>query len=234
MRFQITPAALTGFALALAGCATAPPAQPPVALPATALQAGAGRVGVALGTVPRADTLFPGAGRGLCLAAASMQNSLLTNHVRVLAPRELPALKDRAAALVAARGATPVALADALDVDALPDFGGDTPGAARKDFRGLKEPQRLDKLLVIEVVALGVSRGYGSDCVPDVEPRAVFDGAAYLVDLKTNALQWYHPVHIAREIDRQWDAWPKYPHLDSAFFQALQQGKDELLRPLQP
>ena len=60
----------------------------------------------------------------------------------------------------------------------------------------------------------------------------MFNGAAYLVDLKTNALEWYHPVHVAREIDGNADEWPKYPRLDSAFFRALQQGRDELLRPL--
>jgi hypothetical protein len=159
---------------------------------------------------------------------------LLTNHVHVLSPREMPALKERAASLVGARGAAPVMLADALDLEALPDFGGEAPGAARKDFRSLKEPQHLDKLLVIQIDALGIERGYQADCVADAEPRAIFDGAVYLVDLKTNALQWYHPVHVARDIDGNWDAWPKYPHLDTAFFRALQQGKDELLRPLQP
>jgi hypothetical protein len=236
MRFHFMPALLTGLAFVLGGCAVAPPEPQPVALQAAVLRADAGRIGVAMSAVPRADTLFPGAGRGLCLAAAAWRHTLLTNHVRVLSPRDMPALKERAAALVAGRGATPVMLADALDLESLPDYGGAAPGtagAARKDFRSLKEPQRLDKLLVIQIDTLGISRGYGSDCVADAEPRAVFDGAVYLVDLKTNALQWYHPVHVARDIDGNWDAWPKYPHLDTAFFQALQQGRDELLRPLQ-
>lgn len=233
MRFHFMPAVLTGLALALSGCAVVPPAQPPLPLQVGALRADAGRVGVAMSAVPRADTLFPGAGRGLCLAAASWQHSLLTNHVRVLSPRDIPALKERAAARVAARGAMPVALPDALDLEALPDYGGDTPGAARKDFRGLKAPQRLDKLLVIQIDTLGIARGYGADCVADAEAKAVFDGAIYLVDLKTNALQWYHPVHIAHDIEGDWDAWPKYPHLDTAFFRALQQGGEALLQPLQ-
>ncbi|MFG6485317.1 hypothetical protein ACG04R_01465 [Roseateles sp. BYS78W] len=236
MRLHIMPAVLTSLAFVLGGCAVVPPQQQSVPLPASALRADAGRVGVAMSVVPRADTVFPGAGHGLCLASAAYRHSLLTNHVHVLSPRDMPVLKERAASLVAARGATPVLLADALDLETLPDFGGvmaGTPGVARKDFRSFKELQRLDKLLVIQIDSLGVARGYGADCVADAEPRAVFDGAAYLVDLKTNALQWYHPVHVAREIDGNWDAWPKYPHLDTAFFQALQQGKDELLRPLQ-
>jgi len=234
MCFRFAPVVLIGFATLLAGCAaTAPPPPPPVALQAVALQAVAGRIGVAISSVPRADTLFPGAGRGLCLASASVANSLLTDHVRVLSPRELPALKDRAAALVGARGATPVSLAESLDVQALPDFRGARPDAARKDFRGLKDRHQIDKLLVIQIDTLGISRAYTGDCVADAEPQAVFDGAAYLVDLKTNALQWYHPVHIARQVDGRWDAWPKYPQLDGAFFRALQQGRDEMLRPLQ-
>jgi hypothetical protein len=62
MRFHFMLAVLTGLAFVLGGCAVAPPPLQPVALQATALRADAGRVGVAMGAVPRADTFFPGGG----------------------------------------------------------------------------------------------------------------------------------------------------------------------------
>jgi len=234
MRFHLMPVALLGLTVALGGCAVPPsPERAESPLPAQALRADAGRVGVAMSPVPRADTEFPGAGRLLCLAVASIAHGPLTDHVRTLSPQDLPALKDRAAALLKARGATPVILPDALDVTALADLPGDGPDAApRKDFRPLKGRHQLDKLLVIEIESLGVARRY-SRCIVDGEPLAVFNGAIYLVDLKTNTLEWRHAVHLARAGDAHWDQWPKYPHLDAAFFKTLQAGKDELLRPLQ-
>lgn len=230
MRFQFLPALVLGLA-ALAGCSTVPP-QKPLSLPATALKAEAGQIGVAMSAVPKVDTQFPGAGCLLCLAAASAMNSSLTDHVRTLPPEDVPALKDRAAALIKAKGGAPVVLGSALDVRALPDFKSDALNVARKDFRSLKDKHQVDKLLMIQIDTLGVVRNYSS-YVPTSEPKAVFSGTAYLVDLKTNALEWYHPFNITKAADGNWDESPKFPRMTNAFFQALEQGKDEILRPLE-
>ncbi len=236
MRVHLMPVVLLGLTAALAGCAVPPPAaQPESALPANALRADAGRVGVAMSPAPRADTEFPGAGRLWCLAVASIAHGPLTDHVRTLSPHDLPALKDRAAALLRARGAEPVILPEPLDLRALAPAASDAaaaPDAApRQDFRPLKSRHQIDKLLVIDIKSLGVARRY-SRCVADGEPQVVFNGTIYLVDLKTNALEWRHAVHLAQAGDASWDEWPKYPHLDAAFFKTLQMGKEELLRPL--
>jgi hypothetical protein len=231
MRLRFTYVALVGLAFFLGGCASTPPQQPLAMQPAS-LKAEAGRIGVAMSNVPKVDTEFPGAGCLLCLAAASAMNSSLTDHVRTLPPEDVPALKDRAAALIKAKGGMPVLLGSPLDVKTLPDFKSETPNAARKDFRGLKDKHQVDKLLMIQLDTIGVVRNY-SAYVPNGEPKAVFSGTAYMVDLKSNALEWYHPFSITKAADGDWDQAPKFPRMTNAFYQALELGKDEILRPLQ-
>lgn len=230
LRIRIAPVALLSLAL-LTGCATTPP-QKPLPISADALQAGAGRIGVAMSGVPKVDTQFPGAGCLLCLAAASAMNSSLTDHVRTLPPEDVPALKEKAASLIGAKGGTPVVIGAALDANALPDFRSDMPNVARKDFRALKDKHQIDKLLMIQIDTIGMVRTY-SAYIPTSEPKAVFNGRAYLVDLKTNALEWYHPFSVTKAADGTWDEPPKFPHLTNAFFQALELGKDQVLQPLQ-
>jgi len=230
MRLSFMPIVALGLAI-LGGCASTPPQQP-MTMQATALKAEAGRVGVAMSNVPKVDTQFPGAGCLLCMAAASAMNSSLTDHVRTLPPEDVPALKDRAASLIGAKGAKPVTIDAALDVSALPDFKSEVPNFARKDFRGLKDKHQIDKLLMIQINTIGMVRTY-SAYIPTAEPKAVFNGTAYLVDLKTNALEWYHPFSVTKAADGAWDESPKFPRLTNAYFQALEMGKDEILRPLQ-
>ena len=229
MRSRLALAALLGLAL-LTGCASKP--QLPVSIADGALKADAGRIGVAMTAVPKVDTQFPGAGCLLCLAAASAMNSSLTDHVRTLPPEDVAGLKDRAAALIKAKGATPVVFPDPLQAQALPDFSGTEPNAARKDFRVLRDKMQVDKLLLIAVDTIGVHRTY-SAYVPTAEPKAVFKGTALLVNLKTNQLEWYHSFNVVKAADGAWDESPKFPRMTNAYFQALELGKDEALRPLQ-
>ncbi|MGM9482577.1 hypothetical protein ACS5PN_15400 [Roseateles sp. NT4] len=229
MRSRLALVALLGIAL-LAGCAAKP--QKRVSMAEGALGASAGRIGVVMTALPKVDTQFPGAGCLLCLATASAMNSSLTDHVRTLPPEDVAGLKDRAAALIKAKGATPVVFPDALQVQSLPDFSGTDPNAAQKDFRGLRDKLNVDKLLLIQVDTIGVHRTY-SAYVPTAEPKAVFEGKALLVDLKTNSLEWYHTYKFVKAADGPWDEPPKFPRLTNAYFQALELGKDEVLQPLQ-
>lgn len=229
MRSYLALAALLGLAM-LTGCASKP--QLPVQLKEGALKPNAGVVGVAMTAVPKVDTQFPGAGCLLCMAAASAMNSSLTDHVRTLPPEDVASLKERAAGLIQAKGAKSVVISTTLQIDALPDFSGTEPNAARKDFRALRDKLQIDKLMVIQVDNIGVHRNY-SAYVPTAEPKAVFNGKALLVDLKTNTLEWYHSFNVVKAADGAWDESPKFPRLTNAYFQALEMGKDEALRPLQ-
>jgi hypothetical protein len=214
---------------ALGGCATAP--QLPVPMSGSSISSAGGRVGIAMSPLPKVDTEFPGAGCLLCIAVASATNSKLTDHVRTLPASELTDLKRQAAAAVAKKGATAVLFDDDLKVSDFPDFKSDQPNVARKDFRTLREKFNVDRLLVIDVAALGVWRDY-SAYVPTSDPKAILKGQAYLVNLRSNALEWFAPLNIVKAA-AVWDQPPKYPDLTNAYFQAIELGKDTVLTPLQ-
>jgi hypothetical protein len=213
----------------LGGCASAP--QHPLPMSANALKSEAGRVGVAMTALPKVDTAFPGAGCLLCIAVASGVHSKMTDHVRTLPYEDLPDLKKQAAAAITKKGAQAVMIGDEFKLDALNDFKSDQPNFARKDFRPLREKHNIDRLLVVDLSVLGVWREYSS-YVPTSDPKAVVKGSAYMVNLRTNALEWFAPIEIAKAATT-WDQPPKYPDLTNAYFQAIELGKDVVLKPLQ-
>ena len=111
MRFIVKAAGWLAALALLGGCGTAP--QLPVALSGDyGTQAKTGRVGIAVSELPKPDTAFPGAGCLLCLAAASMANSSLTDHARTLSVDELKPLKAELAKLLQAQGIEAVVIDD--------------------------------------------------------------------------------------------------------------------------
>jgi hypothetical protein len=213
----------------LVGCASTP--QQALPMSANSLNSESGRVGIAMTALPKVDTAFPGAFCLLCIAVASGVHSKMTDHVRTLPYEDLPELKKQAAAAIAKKGATAVMIDGEFKIDALENFKNDQPNFARKDFRSLREKHNIDRLMVVDVSALGVWRDYSS-YVPTSDPKAVFKGTAYMVNLRTNALEWYAPIEIAKAATT-WDQPPKYPDLTNAYFQAIELGKDVVLKPLQ-
>jgi hypothetical protein len=200
-------------------------------LDGAALSNGGGKVGVAMTPLPKVDTRFPGADCLLCLAVASGMNSALTDHVRTLPYEDLPELKKQAAAAIVRKGGTALVIDEDLKMDALSAFPGDQPNYARKDFRSLRDKHGVDRLMVVQIDVLGVWRNYAS-YVPTSDPKAVIKGMAYMVNLRTNAYEWYAPIDIAKS-GAVWDQPPKYPDVTNAYFQVLELGKDVVLKPLQ-
>lgn len=217
--------------VALTGCAVAP--QAPVGLNKTAIGPSSGRIGITMSKIPEPGVELPGAGCLLCLAFAAVANSSLSSHVKTLGTEDLPQWKEAAAAQVRAAGGQAVVLAEPLDPDALPSFTSTSPSAARKDYRALAQRHGIDRLLAIEIQQVGFERTYSS-YVPTSDPKAVFIGSAYLIDLKTNTYDWYEPFRIIRAADGAWDEPPAFPGLTNAYFQVLEIGKDRFLKPLVP
>ena len=217
--------------LFLSGCAT--PLQPPLPLTTASLSAQGSRIGVAMTALPQVDTHLPGASCLLCLAAASIANSSLTSHARTLPYEDLGKLKETIAELVRKRGAEPVVIDAALKLDDLPNNGSKTPNQARKDFSSLQKKYGIDKLLLVDITLIGFERTY-SAYFPTSDPKGALYGSGALIDLKSNALEWYVPLAVLRSADGKWDEPPKFPGLTNAYFQVLELGKDELLKPLQP
>lgn len=219
---------LAAFAVLLSGCASAP--QKPVQLAPDALKSTAGRVGVAMKALPTVDTHLPGAGCLLCLAAASIANSSLTAHTRTLPYEDLAKLKNDVADLMRKKGVNATVIAENIDMDALADFNGKGPNIARKDFSPLQKKYNIDKLVVIDIHTLGMLRTYSS-YIPTSDPKAVLQGAGYIVNLSNNTYEWYLPVDVMKSTDKNWDEPPKFPGLTNAYFQALEVSKDKFLQP---
>jgi hypothetical protein len=223
--FSLPLAALVVF---ISGCATKP--QEPISLAADNPVKGV-RVAIAMTELPKADTYFPGADCLLCLAAASVANSSLTTHTKTWTAEDLPMLKERAAVALRKRGAEVVLIDEPLKLAALPDATNKAPNLATKDFSSFKAKHSVDKLLVIEINQLGVERTYAS-YFPTSAPKAVLRGRGYLVNLATNAYEWYQSVSVLKSTDGNWDEPPKFPGVTNAYYQALELGKDGFVNPL--
>lgn len=219
---------LAALAILAGGCASLP--QQPVSLSRDAIGVQSGRIGVAMTELPKLDTQLPGANCLLCLAVASAATSSLTAHARTLPYEDLPKLKNKVADLLRRRGAAVTVIEENLDVKALPDFDTKEPNVARKDFLSLQQKYQIDKLLVIDVTALGFIRTYAS-YVPTSDPKGLLQGTGYIVNLKTNTYDWYQPVFVTKSADQNWDEPPKFPGLTNAYFQALEIGMDSILQP---
>lgn len=225
IRSAFTLAAIVVF---LTGCASAP--QNPVSLARDAVNAQSGRIGVAMTALPKLDTRLPGADCLLCIAAASAFNSSLIDYSRKLSSEELSGLKDEMADTLRKRGADVVVIEGDLNIKALKDYSPQKPGFARKDFSPLQKKYGIDRLLVIDITALGFIRTY-SAYIPTSDPKGQLEGVGYIVNLKDNAYDWYQTVSITKSADQNWDEPPKFPGLTNAYYQSIETGKDSFLQP---
>lgn len=230
MRFQRT-FLLVAAALISAGCATTP--QAPIALAPTSIGSEAGRIGIAMTPLPKVDTWFPGADCLLCIATASATNSALTTHARTLPYEDLPQLKKALAAQLRRKGADVLVIEDDLKLDSMPDSTEKSPNGTAKNFSSLQQAFKIDRLVVIEISQLGFTRNYAA-YIPTSDPKAVLRGVGYLVNLKNNVYEWYHPVQVLKSADQVWDEPPNYPGLTNAYFQMLEISKDQFLQPFTP
>jgi hypothetical protein len=210
--------------LFIGACATQ--SQKPIPLAPDTIGPQSGRIGVAMTKLPDVDTYLPGAGCLLCIATAKAANSSLTDHAKTLSYEDLPDLKNEVAKLLAKRGANTTVIADAIDFDNLSSFSGEGTNVAWKDFSPLQKKYGIDKLLLINVTELGFNRTY-SAYIPTSDPKGVFRGNGYIVNLKNNTYEWYLPVQVLKSADKSWDEPPKFPGLTNAYYQALELGKDE-------
>ncbi len=217
-------------ALGLVACASVPQ-QPAVDLPADYFKQSPGRIGVVMAPVPAPDTQFPGADCLLCYATASAMNGSLTTAVKAWPVEDVSALKTEMVTLLRARGVQAIALDQPLQLDTLPDRQAEL-GFARKSFAALAKSASVDRLLVINVQALGAWRNYAS-YIPTGAPQAVFKGEAYLVDAGTDRLEWFDRIDLALAAEGEWDEAPKFPGLSNAYFQVLEKGKDRIKKSFQ-
>ncbi|MYM23375.1 hypothetical protein GTP46_12035 [Duganella sp. FT135W] len=183
-----------------------------------------------MSVMPKVDTSFPGAGCLLCLAAASMANSSLTTHVQTLPSSDMARVKADMADALRKKGYDVTVIEEAIKMDAIPQASGSAPNQPRKDFSALASKYKVDKLLVIDIAQIGVSRNY-SAYVPTSAPQGLVQGTAYLINVKSNTYEWYLPLNHARSASGNWDEAPSFPGLTNAYFQAIEGAHDAVLQP---
>ena len=127
--------------------------------------------------------------------------------------------------------AADVGLSRALDIPL--SGGNDSKGGANiapKDYASLREKFQADKLVVINVNEIGFSRTYSS-YVPTSGPQAKISGASFMVNLSDNSYEWFAPLSVLKGSEK-WDEPPKFPGLTNAYYQAIEQAKDDITKPL--
>lgn len=217
-------------AAVLTACVT-PPQQPVALAPETLAAAPSLRIGVMMSAVPKADTSFPGAGCLLCLATANVMHSSLNEHVKTLPSSDLDKLKAQTIQLLRKRGAQVVEISDTFNPEALPDAKAEGPNLARKDFTALGKKHGVDKLVVIELEFVGITRQFSS-YVPTAVPKATVRGRTFMVNTSSNGYDWYMPLNVEKAADGEWDEAPKFPGLTNAYYQSLELAKDSVTSPL--
>lgn len=214
-------------ALVLTGCAITP--QAPISLSSTPLVGQ--RVGVAMAPLPKIEVQLQGANCLLCVIGATAANSGLARHADTLTSGELPVLKQQLAASLRKRGADVVVIAEAIDLTALLGFNSSGTNVAKSNYAPLKRKYGVDKLLIVEIDAIGFERTYNA-YIPTSDPRAVLRGRGYMVNLSTNAYEWYTPLYATRDAEGEWNEPAKFPGLTKAYYRAIELGKDHLLNSL--
>lgn len=216
------------FALLLTACAA--PKQNPISFSKEALtQPSAQTIGIYVSHQEKPDTYFDGAGCVLCLATASMANSSLTAHAQTLPLSDVDAVKQDLLNRLKTQGAQPSLIDQKIDLDSLSKFGTDKPNHAYLDFRPLKDKLKVQKLLVVEITRIGFLRTYTS-YVPTSDPKATLVGKAYIVDLSSNAYNWYQENTLLKATGKQWSEPPAFPGLTNAYYEMIEQYKDLVLQ----
>lgn len=187
------------------------------------------KIGVAMTQLPKVEMQYPGAGCLLCLMAASATNSTLSHYAESLPQSDVLGMKAELAKALRKGGAEVIVIDEEIALKALPDTNSKGDGVSPKDFSSFKQKYNVDKLLVIEVQALGISRDYAS-YIPTGDPKSQLVGKGYLVNLATNAYEWYQPIHETKSSDDKWDEPPNYPGLTNAYFQTIELAKDDLTK----
>jgi hypothetical protein len=212
----------------LTGCASNP--QLPVSFGDNALAAHSGRVGVAMTAMPKVDTSFPGADCLLCLATAATANSSLTRHTHMLTGDELLTIKGGIADRLRKKGVDAVVIAENLNIRQLKDFSGGGVNIAKKDFRPLKDQYKVDHLVLIDITRLGFVRNYAA-YISRGDPIAELDGTLAVVNLATNAYDFYQEINQSKGSEGGWDEPPDFPGLTNAYYAVIESGKDAVQQP---
>lgn len=213
----------------MAGCVGTP--QGPIPLNSSDLLVDDTRVGVAMTAMPEVKLVLPGADCLLCIAAAATANSALSKHSKTLDGSDLGKLRDDVIAALREQGVNAIAIDTEIEIAKLPKFKSKEENAPERDFTAIAQTNEVDQLIVIVLNHVGVTRPYAS-YIATAAPSAAVQGMAFVVDPSDNSYSWYHPIANFLEAEGEWKEPPDYPGITNAFYQVVEQTRDDVLTPL--
>jgi hypothetical protein len=216
---------ITSLALLVTACATPP--QQPVTLDSTVLSDDLNKIGVVIAGDHQPNVYMPGANCLLCIGAAEAMNVSLSRHVDALQIEEFKLVQSDLVAELNEHGVRVVAFEESIVLSELPKYPSETENIAGRDFSSYKK-EGITHLLVIDVEMIGVQRLYAS-YVPTSDPKAVFKGSAFLVDVRSNEYEWFKHIEHYRSADGEWDESPNYPALTNAYYHVLAEARDDVV-----
>lgn len=214
--------------LLLTACAT--PQQTPIPFAIDSI-GGSKKIGIAMTNLPKVQTTYPGAGCLLCLAAASVANSSLSDTVKTFTAEDITQVPSDIKKQLTSMGYDAQIIDTPLAIAQLPKNKSKTANTAKYDFSKFDAASGVEQLLVLDLEFIGIQRNYSS-YIPTGAPQAVISGTAYMVDLSSGIYTWYKPLNIHRSAEGEWDEPPSFPGITNAFYQAVEAVHDEILKPL--
>ncbi|MDD0999119.1 hypothetical protein M5G20_25075 [Pseudomonas sp. TNT2022 ID1044] len=221
-----TLAALTLLAcLTLTGCANV---QPPVPLDQQFWDAKEPTIGVAISELPPPVLALTGNQGLLDYAINAGVNSKLSDNVKTWQVRDFDTLPDAIVAKLQAKGYKAKRIDDKIDLKAYKETKF-REGYTIKDLTPMKAKYGVDRLLLVYVTATGATRSYYS-IVPTSVPMAQVGGQGMVVDLADNKLLWFQPFAAIQAAQGEWDE-PTYTNLSNAFYQAVDNSRQQMITP---
>lgn len=203
------------------GCAQTPTKPVPLT-PDFYAEAANSKIGFYTDPIPAANTYFPGASCLLCMAAAEVANSGITEQVQTFSSeKDLQPVSEYIETRLNEEGVSPVIIKQPINWKTLKSFSSNdkTKEYATKDFRSFKTRYNIDKLVILDINTAGVIRSYSS-YVPTSAPMGYLYGYIGIIDLSDNSFRMYKSFNIKTMVEGEWDEPDNYPGLTNAYYQS--------------
>lgn len=212
----------------LTGCAT----QGPVALDKSYWANKPGSVGVIVAKMPAVGSHKRGAQGLLDMAINDAMANTIDKHLGSLKLDEFSEAGHVIASHFSRQGVPAKFIDEQIDLSTVTKVKKAPKGTAALDYASLKAKYGVDQLVVLEVLAAGTIRSYYG-FIPLGAPQGYFMCKGTLVNLQDNKILWLGSGTKEVVVDDPWDqAAEAYPHVTTAFYQALEGAKTDMLRTL--
>ncbi|MBT7445712.1 MAG: hypothetical protein HN790_17300 [Methylococcales bacterium] len=164
----------------------------------------------------------------LDLAVIAGSNSQLTDHLEALDVTEFQQITEMVTQKFQHSDLQYTIIPTPVAWDELPS-NGEKQGFATKDFSQFKQEYKVDHILVLRLVSVGVKRSYYS-IAPTSPPTAYASIEGALISLKDHSLKWYYSDENVVTIPDPWDEPDlKFPNVTSSVYQIINTASETLV-----